>query len=170
MAEMFRYRHRGKLLCSNRPNIDTLSQRASILNTKGGQARATENSHVTNSWTCLSSSPYSRCSSGSPAHPGLRGRGDSRSRCARTGTSTAIAHDCSGSARRRQAEAISFPEPVLRTTFRSSRGSQRAVRRRPSHDQLMQKETLRKAAFTNRRYSILMQFFTLLTSMRIPPN
>jgi hypothetical protein len=29
---------------------------------------------------------------------------------------------------------------------------------------------LRKAIFTNRRYSIMMQFFTLLTSLRIRPN
>jgi hypothetical protein len=76
-------------------------------------------------------------------------------------------HSC---ARRREAESPFSLESMLHITFRISRGSQGAVRGRASRDQFMQKGIFWKAAFTNRRYSILVQFFILFTFQGISPS
>jgi hypothetical protein len=55
---------------------------------------------------------------------------------------------------------IRFPKPMLRITFRSSCESQRAVRRRASTITSCRRLILRNMVFINRRYNILMQFFT----------
>jgi hypothetical protein len=116
--------------------------------------------------TC--SSRPSRCVEAAAPH--TRGPSLCASR-APTGTATGRPFGRSGRARGREKQShLVLSEPVLRITFRCIRGSQRAVRRRPSRDDLMQKEMLWKAGFTNRRYSTMTQFFILLTFPRIPPN
>jgi hypothetical protein len=99
-------------------------------------------------------------------HPGLRGRGDCpQSLRANCGVGAAVRD-----ARRREAESISFfrrsaSPHISEQPQISARCSQPRLARRGHAEGI-----LRKAVFTNHRSSMMMQFFTLLMSLRIPPN